>query len=81
MTTRNYVYLRDSKFVSISRKDRCEFLQNIITNDIYKCDSKNPIYACLLTPQGKFIADFFIVDNENNFIIEIHNKFFINNSL
>ena len=76
MTTNNYVHLIDSKFVNISGDDRKNFLQGLITNDIKKCNSDNPIYACLLTPQGKFIADFFITEDKSDFLIEIHKKFF-----
>ena len=76
MTTNNYVHLIDSKFVNISGDDRKDFLQGLITNDIKKCNSDNPIYACLLTPQGKFIADFFITEDNSDFLIEIHEKFF-----
>ena len=75
MTTSNYFNLADSKFLSISGEDRGNFLQNLITNDIHKCDSTNSIYSCLLTPQGKFIADFFIIDHENSYLIETHKKF------
>ena len=64
MTTSNYFNLVDSKFLSISGEDRGNFLQDLITNDIHKCDSTNSIYSCLLSPQGKFIADFFIIDYE-----------------
>ena len=75
MTTSNYFNLADSKFLSISGEDRGNFLQDLITNDIHKCDSTNLIYSCLLTPQGKFIADFFIIDHENSYLIETHKKF------
>ena len=75
MTTSNYFNLVDSKFLSISGEDRGNFLQDLITNDIHKCDSKNSIYSCLLNPQGKFIADFFIIDYENSYLIETHKKF------
>ena len=75
MTTSNYFNLVDSKFLSISGEDRGNFLQDLITNDIHKCDSKNSIYSCLLNPQGKFIADFFIIDHENSYLIETHKKF------
>ena len=61
MTTSNYFNLEDSNFLSISGEDRGNFLQDLITNDIQKCDSTNSIYSCLLTPQGKFIADFFVI--------------------
>lgn len=75
MTTSNYFNLADSKFLSISGEDRGNFLQDLITNDIHKCDSTNSIYSCLLTPQGKFIADFFIIDHKNSYLIETHKKF------
>ena len=75
MTTSNYFNLVDSKFLSISGEDRGNFLQDLITNDIHKCDSKNSIYSCLLNPQGKFIADFFIIDHENSYLIETHKNF------
>jgi len=75
MTTSNYFNLADSKFLSISGVDRGSFLQDIITNDIHKCNSTNSIYSCLLTPQGKFIADFFIIDHKKSYLIETHKKF------
>jgi len=75
MTTSNYVNLIDSQFISISGDDRKDFLQGLITNDINKCNSNTPIYSCFLSPQGKFIADFFVADREKNYLIEIHKKF------
>ncbi|MFZ3033058.1 MAG: folate-binding protein, partial [Parvibaculum sp.] len=37
-----------------------EFLQNLITNNVDLVDGGHAIYAGLLTPQGKFLFDFFI---------------------
>ena len=65
-----------SKFLNISGEDSTEFLQGLITNDINKCKEDKPIYACLLTPQGKFSSDFFIIKYLNHYIIEIHEKYF-----
>ena len=67
--------LTNIPFVTIDGEDSKDFLQGLITNDINKCNSKNTIYSCILTPQGKFIADFFIIEFENNFLIEIDKKF------
>ena len=58
MTTSKYLVLNETKFISIKGRDIKDFLQGIITNDINKCDKK-VIYSCLLTPQGKFLSDFF----------------------
>jgi len=75
MTTNKYVNLIESKFISISGDDSKNFLQGLITNDINKCDSKNAIYSCLLSPQGKFLCDFFIKKGKEKYIVEIHNKY------
>ena len=66
----------NSRFLCIEGEDSSDFLQNLITNDIYKCTKENIIYSCLLTPQGKFISDFFIFKKDDTFIIEIHSFFY-----
>ena len=68
----------NSKFISIEGADSSEFLQNLITNDINNCTKDNVIYSCLLTPQGKFLSDFFIFKTKNKFILETHELFYEN---
>ena len=76
--TINYFYKNSkSKFFEISGPDSVSFIQNLITNDINKCNN-NYLYSCLLTPQGKFLADFFIFQKNENFIFEIHDLYFDN---
>ena len=76
MTT-NYLYKNvNSNFLEISGEDSADFLQNLITNDIYKMQNNNILYSCLLTPQGKFSSDFFIYKNNDSFILETHKKFY-----
>ena len=75
MTTSKYIVLNEARFVSIKGQDNKDFLQGIITNDIDKC-TKKVIYSCLLTPQGKFLSDFFVIPFKNSFLIEINKKFF-----
>ena len=45
----------------ITGADRVSFLQGLVSNDLRKL-AQGPIYAALLTPQGKFLADFFLID-------------------
>ena len=72
-----YFYRNDnSRFLSVEGQDSSDFLQNLITNDVNKCTKENIIYSCLLTPQGKFIADFFIFKKDDNYIIETHSLFY-----
>ena len=66
----------NSRFLSLEGQDTSEFLQNLITNDINKCNKENIVYSCLLTPQGKFLSDFFIFKRDEKFIIETHSFFY-----
>ena len=38
-----------------------EFLQSLLTNDVAKAAPDTLIYAALLTPQGKFLSDMFVM--------------------
>ena len=42
----------------IGGKDNKEFMQSLITNDVFKTDG-GLVYSALLGPQGKFLFDFF----------------------
>ena len=68
----------NSRFFKISGKDSGPFIQNLITNDIQKCNENSIIYSCLLTPQGKFLADFFIFNINENYFFETNEKFYEN---
>jgi folate-binding protein YgfZ len=57
-----YVPLGNRALLALSGVDVRPFLQGIVTNDINKLDSEKGIYALMLTPQGKFLYDFFIYD-------------------
>lgn len=56
--------------LSISGDDRNSFLQGLVTNDVKKA-SGGIIYTALLTPQGKFIADFFVVGEADRLLIDV----------
>ena len=78
MTT-NYFYKNTkSKFLEISGQDSVPFIQNLITNDINKCKENHFVYSCLLTPQGKFFADFFIFKNKKKYFFEVNDIFYEN---
>ena len=62
--------LEDRGILYISGPDTNEFLQNLITNDIYKVSDKNSCYASLLTPQGKYLYDFIVVKHKNGYFLD-----------
>lgn len=56
--------------ITLSGPDTRDFLQGLITNDIRKLTPENALYACLLTPQGKFLHDFFVVQDGDKFLLD-----------
>lgn len=54
------VALPNRGLIHIEGEDRVSFLQGLVSNDVAKAEPDKIIYACLLTPQGKFLHDFFI---------------------
>ena len=57
------IKLDDRIIIEIIGTDTKDFLQPLITNNIDLVSSKKSIYAALLSPQGKYIFDFFIFEN------------------
>jgi len=58
---------------AITGHDRIAFLQGLVTNDVTRA-AGGIIYAALLAPQGKFIADFFIIGQDDRLLIDVENS-------
>ena len=71
------VLLKDRGLITVYGEDSKSFLQNIITNDVYKVNSSNTIFSALFTPQGKYLFEFFLLQSKKGYIIECDNKFTI----
>lgn len=63
--------LSDRKLIKISGNDSKSFLQGLITNDVEKLSDEQSIYACHLSPQGKYLTDMFISQSNDEIICEI----------
>ncbi len=50
--------------------DRGSFLQGLISNDIRKLSDQNALWTALLTPQGKFLFDFFLIADGDAILID-----------
>jgi folate-binding protein YgfZ len=48
--------------IAVSGEDRVAFLQGLISNDVAKAAPGHAVWAALLTPQGRFLNDMFVVD-------------------
>ena len=62
--------LDDRGYIFIEGKDSEEFLQNILTNDVNKIKTNNLIFASILSPQGKYLYEFFVIKYLNKYLIE-----------
>ena len=68
------IILENRGLISVTGDDAKEFLQNIITNDIEKVDQNNSIYSALLSPQGKYLHEFFIIYLDKGYLIDCDNN-------
>ncbi len=57
--------------LKVEGEDRRAFLQGMISNDIAKAGPDRAIWAALLTAQGKFLYDMFIVESGDAFLIDV----------
>ena len=69
------IILKNRGVISIFGDEAGEFLQNIITNDIYKVTAKNSIFSALLTPQGKYLYEFFIIKSDKGYFLDCEEVF------
>ncbi|SLN57485.1 putative global regulator [Pseudoruegeria aquimaris] len=56
--------------LSLTGADSTTFLQNLVTNDISALDGRL-VYAALLSPQGKYLADFFLTRQGDGILLDV----------
>lgn len=70
MAEKQFIILEQRGVLTVAGEDRRSFLQGLISNDIAKVAADRAIYAALLTPQGKFLHDFFITEQGETLQLE-----------
>lgn len=58
------------RILQITGSDREHFLQGLVTNDIRRL-GQGILYAALLRPQGKYLADFLLVGRPDRILIDV----------
>jgi folate-binding protein YgfZ len=56
--------------VAVEGEDRVAFLQGLVSNDVTDAAPGRAVWAALLTPQGKWLADFFILADGERLLLE-----------
>ena len=72
MEKNQVIITKDRGLISISGEDSKDFLQNLISNDINKTDNENAIFSGIFTPQGKYLFEFFVIKNNEQFFLECY---------
>jgi len=71
MASLHFTLLPHRSVIAVGGADRAEFLQGLISNDTTKVGPDQAIWAALLTPQGRFLNDMFVVeDGSGTFLLE-----------
>ena len=63
-----------TKIIKIEGKNLEGYFQNLVTNDIQLLKNNQALYSAMLTPQGKFLADFIILKEKSFFLIETNSQ-------
>lgn len=70
MAEMRYTILEHRGLVSVAGEDRRTFLQGLVTNDVTKAAPDRAVWAALLTPQGKFLHEFFVFEMDDVLYLE-----------
>lgn len=63
-------HLPERGVVEITGADRVDFLQGLVSNDVTEAAPGRAVWAALLTPQGKWLADFFILSDGERLLLD-----------
>lgn len=58
------------RILRLTGPDTEDFLQGLVTNDIRHLD-RGLVYAAILTPQGKYLADFFLKRDGDDVLLDV----------
>ena len=54
----------------VAGEDRAAFLQGIVSNDVAKAGPERALWSAFLTPQGKFLHEFFLVEWQGAYLLD-----------
>lgn len=62
--------LTDRAVLEVTGEDRLAFLQGLVSNDVAAATAGRAVWAALLTPQGKWLADFFLTAGPDRLLMD-----------
>ncbi len=61
----------DRRVLEVTGSDHMAFLQGLVTNDVGRLKD-GLVYAAILSPQGKYLADFFLVPGKDRILVDVN---------
>ena len=74
MEQNEVITLEDRGFIEVKGTEAKDFLQNIVTNDIEKATVSSTLFSSILTPQGKYLFEFFVLKLNDGYLLECEKK-------
>lgn len=68
--SRKLIRLAHRGVITVSGSDRFTFLQGLMSNDVELLKCRPALWAALLTPQGKFNHEFFVINDGDRFLLD-----------
>ncbi len=65
-----YHIAEDRAVLRVSCADRVDFLQGIVSNDVAKAGRDRGVWAAFVTPQGKYLHDFFLAADADSILLD-----------
>lgn len=65
-----HLVLADRAVLTLDGEDRKAFLQGLISNEVHRVSTSHAIYTAFLTPQGKYLHDFFVGEDGGRLLID-----------
>lgn len=64
-------WLTDRKVLALTGQDRVGFLQGLVSNDVTSASADTLVWAGYLTPQGRYLSDFFIWHEPERLLLDV----------
>ncbi len=67
----NGFYNADRTVLRVAGADRESFLEGLVSNSVARV-AQGPVYAAMLSPQGKYLFDFIMSGGEDSILLDVH---------
>ncbi|MCW8915001.1 MAG: folate-binding protein [Magnetovibrio sp.] len=74
MSSKTYIPLPDRGLIKIEGPDARSFLQGLVSQDMQRITANQAVYSAFLTPQGKFLFDFFAFEMGGSVVLDVEGK-------